>query len=221
MEYSVRVIALENVTHDTRRLVLEKPRNYRFEPGQATEIAIEKPAWREEYRPFSFTSLPETSHLEFIVKVYPAHEGVTSRISQLDSGDRVVLSDPFGTIRYRGPGCFIAGGSGITPFIAIFRHLFRNGGLEDNVLLYSNRTEADIILKDELDRMLGENVIYHLTHEPRPNYEPSLIGTRRLRRYTGETGRFFYVCGPEEMVEDVRNHLRRLGVEDAYIVLEE
>ncbi|MFP4373274.1 MAG: FAD-binding oxidoreductase [Spirochaetaceae bacterium] len=221
MEHPVRLLQLETVTHDTRRLVLEKPPGYRFEEGAAAEIAIDRPAWREECRPFSFTSLPEDEELEFIIKIYPSHEGVTRQIADLEPGAKLLLTEPFGTIRYRGEGYFIAGGTGITPFIAILRRLARTGAVGENTLLYSVRAEDDIILRPELETMLGTNVIYNLTHEPNPGYNSGLIDLRYLRHHAPDTSRYFYVCGPDDMVRDIRDMLQYLGVARDSVVVEE
>jgi hypothetical protein len=221
MEHSVRVLQLEEVTHDTRRLVLERPEGYRFTAGEAAEIAIDTDAWREECRPFSFTSLDEDEHLEFIIKVYSAHEGVTKQIAGLKPGDRMILTEPFGTIAYRGEGYFIAGGTGITPFVGILRRLHRDGRIGDNKLLYSNRSERDIILKNELDVILGDNVVYNLSHETRRGYHAGLIDASYLKRHAPDTSRFYYVCGPDEMVRDIRDILQHLGADTQSVVFEE
>lgn len=221
MDYSVRVLKIEHVTHDTRRLVLEKPPDYGFEAGAAAEIAIDLPEWRDECRPLNFTSLQEDDELEFIVKVYPAHEGVTRQIEKLKPGAKLLLSEPFGTIRYRGEGYFIAGGTGITPFIAILRRLARDGNIGENTLLYSARTEDDIILRTELEKTLGNNVVFNLSHEPNRKYNSGLIDLRYLRHHAPDTSRYFYVCGPEDMVRDIRDMLQYAGVAPDSIVVEE
>ena len=64
--YTVKVFEIFHVTHDVKGFRLLKPEYYSFDPGQATELAINKPGWREEKRPFTFTNLPE------ILFVWPA-----------------------------------------------------------------------------------------------------------------------------------------------------
>ncbi|MFO8065398.1 MAG: FAD-binding oxidoreductase [Spirochaetia bacterium] len=221
MTHSVRVLGLDDVTHDTKRLVLERPPEYRYEPGQSVEIAVDKPDWGDEFRPFSFTSVEEDEYLEFIIKIYPAHEGVTKQIAQLTSSDRIRLSQPFGSISYRDPGYFIAGGSGITPLLSILRRLHRDGRLADNKLLYSNRTEQDIIRKFELDYMLGNNVVYNVTHAARSSLRCGVIRPEYLARHAPDISRPFYLCGPDEMVRDVRDMLGSLGAKSDSIVFQE
>ena len=66
----LQILAIEQVTHDVKSFRLQKPEGITFEPGQATEISIDREGWREEGRPFTFTSLPEDDYLEFIIKRY-------------------------------------------------------------------------------------------------------------------------------------------------------
>ena len=121
MEEIIRILHIQQVTHDVKRFRCEKPRDYQFAPGQATEVSINKEGWKEEKRPFTFTSLNNDPFLEFTIKIYSDHAGVTNELNTLSAGDELIVRDVWGAIEYKGPGYFIAGGAGITPFIAIFR----------------------------------------------------------------------------------------------------
>ena len=156
-EHIVNILKIEQVTHDVKRFQIDKPKNYNFHPGQATEVAINKPNWKNERRPFTFTSLNEYPFLEFTIKIYTDHEGVTNELGKLAEGDQLIIHDVWGAIEYKGPGYFIAGGAGITPFIAILRQLHKEKRLQNNTLFFSNKTAKDIILETELSSMLGKN----------------------------------------------------------------
>lgn len=112
-------------TRDTLRIAVERPRGFQFIPGQAVDLAINKDPWRNEKRCFSFISLPGDDFLEFAIKTYPEHNGVTNQLRTLKKDDELILYDPFGEIAYKGEGTFIAGGAGVTPFIAVESLLFR------------------------------------------------------------------------------------------------
>jgi ferredoxin-NADP reductase len=84
--------------------------------------------------------LNEWDHLEFTIKIYSDHDGVTNQLGQLKVGDELLLHDVWGAIQYKGEGTFIAGGAGVTPFIAIFRQLQKDKKLGNNKLIFSNRT---------------------------------------------------------------------------------
>lgn len=213
MSVSVRILDTIPVTHNVRHYRIERPRNYRFVPGQATEVSLEKEGWREEKRPFTFTGLPEADTLEFTIKSYFDHAGVTNELWSSGAGDGLILRDVWGTIQYRGPGTFIAGGAGVTPFIAILRQLNATGKLAGNRLIASHRTEKDIILRDEFEAMAGLETLWTLTGESRTGLLQERIDAEFLQRHVGDVSGNFYLCGPDAMVKDLRAALEELGAD--------
>lgn len=220
MERVVKIISVRDVTNDVRSYRIEKPAGYTFTPGQATDVSINKEAWRKEKRPFTFTALNEWPHLEFTIKSYHDHQGVTNQLGQLKAGDELLIDDPWGAISYKGEGYFIAGGAGITPFIAILRQLHKDGAIGNNQLFFSNKTAADIILKDELDAILGPNAHYILTRETDPRYKKGPIGKEFLTREIRDFSKPFYICGPDKMVTDINEILTSLGAKPEALVFE-
>jgi len=210
-EHIVKIISIEPVTHNVKHFKLEKPKDYQFIPGQATEITINKDKWKNERRPFTFTSLNEWEHLEFTIKIYSDHDGVTNQLGQLKAGDELLLHDIWGAIHYTNEGSFIAGGAGVTPFIAIFRQLQKDKKLGNNKLIFSNKTHRDIILKDEFTAMLGNNFINTLTEEEVPGYDHHRIDEEYLKEKIRDFNQQFYICGPDAMVKGVQEILKNLG----------
>jgi ferredoxin-NADP reductase len=220
MEHIVKIKTVENVTHDVKRFQCEKPEEYDFIPGQATEVSINKKGWEEERRPFTFTSLNESTDLEFTIKIYSDHPGVTNELNALKPGNELIVRDVWGAIEYKGPGYFIAGGAGITPFIAILRQLKRENKLDGNKLFFSNKTERDIILKEELSSMLNGNAIYTITDEPSKAYHHGFINEQFLRENVDDFTKHFYLCGPPKMIEALENILVKLGASAEAVVFE-
>src|SRR5258705_7477121 len=122
-ENIVKILESSFISHDVKRFIVEKPPGFSFIPGKATDVSINLADWKDKLRPFTFTSINEWPYLEFIIKIYDDHNGVTHQLGKTNAGAELILHDVFGTIQYKGPGIFIAGGAGITPFIAIFRAL--------------------------------------------------------------------------------------------------
>src|SRR5665213_490806 len=180
-EHVVKIIKTENVTHNVKRFTLSKPESYVFTPGQATDIVINLPEWKSERRPFTFTCLNDWPSIEFTIKIYSDHEGVTNKLNSLKPGDELILHDIWGAIHYKGEGVFIAGGAGVTPFIAIFRQLYKDNKIGNNKLIFSNKTSHDIILKEEFEKMLGGNFINTLTEEENPHYEHKKLDADYLK----------------------------------------
>ncbi len=225
MEYNVKILKIENVTHNVKRFVVEKPKGYDFIPGQATSMSINKPKWETEMRPFTFTSLREDPNLEFVIKIYqtsehPEHKGFTEKLGTLNTGDYLIIREPWGAIKYEGKGTFIAGGAGITPFIAILRNLYFHNELLDNKLIFSNKTSKDIILEKELKKMLKDNLILTLTKEKNKNYEHEVIDKAFLKKHLKNFNQNFYVCGPEGMVKNISKLLHELGARPKKIIFE-
>lgn len=216
----VKIKSIDKITHDVIRIVTEKPAGYHFLPGQATKVSINKRGWLEEKRPFTFTCLPEDDYLEFTIKTYPEHQGVTNELLNLAIGDELILHDVFGAITYKKEGVFIAGGAGVTPFISIFRHLQTNNQIGHNVLLFGNKTKADIILEIEFREMLGDAFINILSDEKFPGYSFGLINEDFLKANISDFNRQFYVCGPPPMMDTILKHLAQLGVNDNAITVE-
>lgn len=220
MQVSVKILDTESVTHNVRHYRVERPKGYTFSPGQATEVSIDREGWQDKKRPFTFTGLPGGDVLEFTIKSYFDHTGVTNELWSLGAGDRLILRDSWGTIQYRGPGTFIAGGAGVTPFIAILRHLNATGKIAGNQLIVSNRTEKDIILRDEFEAMDGLETLWTVTGDGKSKLLQERIDAEFLRRHVQTFDQNFYLCGPDAMVKDLRSLLETAGADVANVTWE-
>lgn len=218
--HRVKVLSVQQVTHNVHHFNVEKPAGFEYKPGQATDLSIIKEGWENEKRPFTFTSLPDADTLQFTIKSYTDHDGVTNQLLQIKPGDIFEISDAWGTIEYKGEGVFIAGGAGVTPFIAIIRHLYATGTVGDSKLLFSNKTSQDIILKDELEKMLGDNFINILSQEEAPPYYHGRIDKTFLQQHVTNFGQPFYVCGPDAFTAAILDALKELGANPDALVFE-
>lgn len=220
MDHTVKLLQVRQVTHDVKEFRVEKPKGYQFVPGQATDVSVNQPEWKDNKHPFTFTGLNEDSFLQFTIKGYPERHGVTELLHRLKPGDEIIIGDVWGAIEYRGPGYFLAGGAGITPFLAIFRQLDKTGQIADNTLYFSNKTTADIIERQELDRILGVRANYLLTREKDPGYYQGHIDKGFLQEQISDFRQPFYICGPDAMVQELSDTLAALGAKPEGLVIE-
>ncbi len=216
----VKISSIEKLTHDVLKIIVDKPSGYTFTPGQATEVSINEVTWKEEKRPFTFTSLPDDPSLEFTIKTYPSHASVTNRLLALKQNDELIIRDVWGAITYQGEGLFIAGGAGVTPFIAILRQMHGMKQIGNNKLIFANKTKADIIHKEEFEKILGSNFINILSDEQAPGYASGMITEKFLKEHIADVDKKFYLCGPPPMIEAVQGFLVTLGVHDNAVVME-
>ena len=219
-EHIVRILNIEQVTHDVKRFQFEKPEGYSFIPGQATEISINKTGLTEKRNPFTFTCLNSAPYLEFTIKIYSTRNGVTNELGKLKPGDEIIIRDVWGAISYKGKGVFIAGGAGITPFISILRDLNTKNEVPGNMLVFANKTKADIILEQEFNMLLGKDFINILSDDKAEGYYHGIINEDFLKAVVGDFNRKFYVCGPPPMMDAVLKQLTNLGVGDNAITVE-
>jgi ferredoxin-NADP reductase len=220
-QHVVKIKSVEHITHDVLQIVTEKPQQYNFTPGQATEVAINKIDWLNEKRPFTFTSLPNNDYLEFTIKTYPSHEGVTNELIKLKKDEELILHEVFGAISYKGEGVFIAGGAGVTPFISIFRYLQINNEIGNNKLIFANKTKEDIILAQEFENLLDKNFINILSNEKVNGYAYGQITEDFLKPHIKSSIKNVYVCGPPPMMEAIEKQLQNLNVDEKHIIKEE
>lgn len=219
-KHIVKVVSADFITHNVKRFVVEKPTGYSFVSGQATEISINQVGLDEDLRPFSFTSTNEADHLEFIIKIYDNHDGITKKLGKIEAGDELIIHDVFGTISYRGAGLYIAGGAGITPFISIFRDLKSQDKLSGNTLLFANRTNDDVILGDELSTLLGDNFI-SIVEKPNAFDGPAKILDRDfIKGFIKKRTDFYYICGSEGFTTMMSYYLAANGIAGSQIITE-
>lgn len=217
----VKITSIKHVTHDVLQIVTEKPQQYNFKSGQATEVSINKEGWADEIKPFTFTSLPTDDYLEFTIKTYPSHKSVTNELLQLKKNDGLILHDVFGAISYKAEGLFIAGGAGVTPYISIFRYLQSKNIIGNNKLIFANKTREDIINESEFKKLLGANFINILSDEKVEKYAYGQITEDFLKTYITDLTKNVYVCGPPPMMEAIEKFLSNLHVDKNLIIKEE
>lgn len=219
-QHRVKIKSMRHITPDVLNIKTEKPRLYNFIPGQAAEVSINKEGWQSERRPFTFTSHPYKDYLEFTIKTYPSHKGVTNELLQLHINDELILHDVFGTINYKGEGVFIAGGAGVTPFISILRYLQSKNEMGNNKLIFANKTKADIILEQEFKQLLGKNLINILSGEEVNEYAHGFITPGFLKENITDFSKYFYLCGPPPMMDAIEKILANLKVDEKLIIKE-
>lgn len=217
MDYKVKLLNKQWLTHDVTKLQFERPEGFEFQPGEAIEMKVNG----KEPSPFTLTGLPSANYLEFMIKIYPDHHGTTEQISTLNIGDHVKITAPFVTYKDDGPGVFIAGGAGITPFIAILRSKVAQGAISNNRLFFANKKRKDIFMEEELNNILGDNYRNVLSKdEDDPEYY-GRIDKAFLKSHISNFNQSFYLCGPEGFAEDIKQYLNELGATVEQVKLSE
>jgi len=220
--YIVEIIETKNLANNVKEFTTKKPKEYIFKPGQATNIAIINKKEDKIFRPFTFTSTNKQPFFKFIIKQYPSHNGVTKKLHKMKVGDKLLITEPFGAIHYKGEGIFLAAGTGINPFLAILRDLQEKNLKHNNIVILSNKTKKDIYLEKEVAEILKkENFISTLTEEKLPKYKNERINKRMVEEKLRRQKKYVYICGPQGFEESMREIVSKLGVTEENIVAEQ
>ena len=217
MEYKVKITDKEYLTHDVIQFTLEKPEGFTYSAGQAIEASLDDLKFKNDWAPFTMTSLNRDPFIQFTIKIYSAHNGMTRALSRLNIDDSFLITDPWDSFISKGPGVFIAGGTGVTPFIALLRQMYVDGTVGNSTLLFSNKTEADIFLADEFKKILGDNFINIITRDEKSSFYEGRINKKLLEKYISNFKQPFYLCGPDNFAEEIKGCLIELGAGDELV----
>ncbi len=217
MEHKVKIKDKKWLTHDVVQFTLEKPAGFSHNAGQAIEATLDDPKFKGDLAPFTLTSLDKDDFLQFTIKIYTLHNGMTKALSELKNGESFIITDPWDSFINKGPGTFIAGGTGVTPFIALLRQMYVDGTVGDSVLFFSNKTEEDVFMVDEFKKILGKNFIPILTREKKDSYLYGRVNKEFLKEHVTNFKQPFYLCGPDNFANDIKKVLIELGAADELV----
>lgn len=149
----------------------------------------------------------------------------TATIGQTRPGDKATVHGPFGRFSHAlhpedGELVFVAAGIGITPLRSMLRHMHDRQDQRNVLLLYGNRTQHDILFRDELEQIArGDRPrlrVVHVLSRPDDDWsgERGHVGIDTIERHgDGELkDKRFWVCGPEPMRRSIIHGLRQRGV---------
>ncbi|MFC5736001.1 2Fe-2S iron-sulfur cluster-binding protein [Sinirhodobacter huangdaonensis] len=216
-EQRAELIAIEELAPEIRRFTFRPEGEADFLPGQYAIVHL-APGLRRAY---SMCNLPDGTHLQIISKRYPGGAGSTA-LAALRPGAQVVIEAPFGacTLKPRpGRKIFVAGGTGISPILALARQAAQEGvdfGAPVDVI-YCARRAADLAAGDELAAAVGQipGARYHPVLEEDPESRAALTGRapEAIAAMDFDPAAVeFYVAGPPVMVNAVKAQLKEAGV---------
>jgi ferredoxin-NADP reductase len=108
---------------------------------------------------------------------------------------------------------FIAGGIGITPFRSILKQADAQGKQLHVTLLYSNRDE-NVLFKKELESFAKNNPHLQIQYI----FSPEHIDETNIKKYiTDLKNSYFYISGPEPMVENLGSLLKKMDIPEEHI----
>ena len=197
-------------------------------PGQYLTLSLTI-AGRTVKRNYTIASTP-TRPVYCEVTIKREKKGLVSRHmhDQIKEGDMIQVTAAAGQFTFTGAEAsrvaLLAAGVGITPLMSILRYLTDQNWGGEIYLIYSCKTEGDIIFREEIEKLQRRFPNFHLTLTLTRatgtswNGNVGRIDAQLLMRVIpGVTDLPFYLCGPTEMIKATGDLLQQLGVAQANI----
>ncbi len=193
-----------------------------FRAGQYVNLFLEIGGVRTS-RPYSISSPPGTDHLDLTVRRKPGGFVSPWLVTAVREGDVFESTGPMGTFVVEPlideeTLVLLGGGSGITPFASMVREAAAAGWPRRIQLLYGCRGPSDVIFGGELRALARGNDRFDLAvvmSDPPPSFRGrrGLLDAARIRKEVGDpSGRTYFMCGPNAMIDLCRGALEELGV---------
>ena len=234
--HSLKVKEIIKETNDTVSVSFQVPEDlkeaYAFTPGQylTLKLTINNEEQRRSY------SICSSSAEDITVAVKRVENGlVSSYLNEvLKENDEMEVMTPEGNFTLETDQAkkrkFVgfAAGSGITPIMSMIKQLSMDEKETVFTLFYSNKMESDVIFKHQLDKLAGDNLKINYIYTRQKLNNPLLEGRIDKSKATELikadlsclNADAFYLCGPEEMIFNVKSALEEFGVLNTKIKFE-
>lgn len=234
--HSLKVKEIVKETNDTVSVSFQVPEylkeEFAFTPGQylTLKLTINNEEQRRSY------SICSSSAEDITVAVKKVENGlVSSYLNEvLKENDEMEVMTPEGNFTLETDQAkkrkFVgfAAGSGITPIMSMIKQLSMDETETVFTLFYSNKMESDVIFKHQLNQLAGDNLKINYIYTRQKLNNPLLEGRIDKSKATELikadlsclNADAFYLCGPEEMIFNVKSALEEFGVLNTKIKFE-
>lgn len=220
-KFIVNIIDIIQETPDVKtfRLKFNNGESIGFLPGQFVMVALESdPKNAKAYSLASSSYIKE--YIEITVKIYPDGK-FSPLLDKTKVGDKLVISGPFGHFNYRkelaNELVLIFGGTGIAPFRSMINTILDSKWNTKITLIGCYKKPEDLIYKREVDNLSKKIKMVITVTRPESsslkwNGETGRINKEMLEKNIENKNALFYLCGPNEMVNDLRQVLSSIGI---------
>jgi ferredoxin-NADP reductase len=221
------VIAVAKETSRVKTITLQLSHWIPHLPGQHYDIRLTAQDGYQALRSYSVASPPgQKSQIELTIELIEEGEVSPYLNEGIAPGDSLEVRGPIGGyFVWRDemkdtPLLLVAGGSGVVPLMAMLRHRANIGAINPTALIFSVRTEEDVIYRKELMQMANKNMDFNLFLTFTRQAPIGWTGYRKridrdmlievLKKFN--TLPLSFICGPTLLVEQVANSLVDIGL---------
>jgi benzoate/toluate 1,2-dioxygenase reductase subunit len=218
------VLGLDRLSETSFGLSVKLARPIGFLPGQYVNVTVPGTG---VHRSYSFSSAPGAEEATFLISKLPG--GVMSSYlgERAQAGDAVTLTGPMGAFYLRAverPQLWLAGGTGLAPFLSMLEQVAEQGADHPITLYYAVTRAADLVelerVRELADKIGTVTVITILAAEDEAHERKGFVTDHVTADDLNAGDADVYLCGPPPMVDAVRAHFAKLGVEPANFYFE-
>lgn len=216
------VTAIEDATHDIRRIRVRLAKPMEFSPGQYATLQFTP----EHIRPYSMASLCDDAEMEFQIRRVPDGRVTAYVFEELKVGASLRVSGPLGSAylrqKHTGPMLCVGGGTGLAPVLSIVRGTLAAGMQNPIHLYFGVRSAQDVYDTERLQALAAAhpNVTVHIvvtTGPVGPGQRSGLL-TDAIEKDLGTlTGWRAYLCGAPVMVDALNLLVTRMGLAPSHV----
>ncbi len=213
-----QITAIDRMSETTTgfSVALDNRQALGFLPGQYVNILV---PGTDQTRSYSFSSGPHAGEVYFLLRNTPTGALTTYLRDRARAGDRIEFNGPLGSFYLRAiqrPVLFLAGGTGLAPFLSMLEKVSNNGVGHPIHLIFGVTNDADLVKVDELEEYAKRLPNFTFTccvAEEGSSYPNKGYVTRYIKPEHLNGGLVdIYLCGPPPMVDAVRKYLADQGI---------
>ncbi len=209
--------------------------NYTFIAGQYINLRLTLDN-QEIRRAYSICSAPDSDELRIAVKA--VSNGLFSQFAntKLKAGDVLEVGKPEGKFtfepqadRQRNYAAFVAG-SGITPVLSILKSVLKSEPKSSFLLVYGNKSPEETIFHQELhdlqSQYVGRLFVQYVYSQSKADgalsgrINKTTVNYILKEKHASLEFDKFYLCGPEEMINNVSDALKEKNIKESNIKFE-
>ena len=209
----IKLIKIVKRSSDINSYIFKNSKGILWKGGQYLVVSLkhENPDLKGKMRFITISSSPFEKHIMFTTRIFKKNPSSFKKaLSNLKIGETIEVKGPDGDLtveNLKRKYIFIAGGMGITPFRSILSQLNFEKKSVDIHLMYVNRNK-NFLFKSELDEILKNNKKFKIDYFITPfRFDSKIFKSLNL----DFKNTFFYISGPEKMIEDIKEVIEKLG----------
>ena len=224
-KYKVRVETILNPLQDIFTITFSSDKKFQYNPGQFLHLALDEYDGIGQWPESRCFSMQSNTNDETIKITFSVKGNYTKRMAlELREGKEVWLKLPYGDLftqpHNKANTVFIAGGTGITPFLSLFTHQSFNEYADPRIYL-GFRSKKYNIYKNELSSVILSTKF--LGKSTSRIYYEEIDGIIDIKTIFIENGvkSDYFISGPPIMIKSFKEYLLLKGLEESKIITDE